>query len=278
MKKLLCALMALVMVLSFAACGSSSTEEKSYVVLDEDFGSEEYGIGFRNEDIALGMAVQNALEEMIADGTAAEISEKWFDADVMLNGDYLEDTTVSEDDDSLQKVLDKGTFVLGLDDSFPPMGYRDDDNNIVGFDIDLATEVCKRLGVELVVTPIDWDSKEMELNSGAIDCIWNGMSITDERLESMFIPKAYIANTQIIIVEADSGISTKADLAGKTIGLQKGSASLDAFNADTETAASVKEVVEYADNIECYLDLQAGRIDAFVVDAVLGRYILATND
>ena len=103
------------------------------------------------------------------------------------------------------------------------------------------------------------------------------MSITDARLESMFIPKAYIANTQIVIVEASSGIKTKADLAGKTVGLQKGSASLDAFNADAATAASVKEVVEYADNIECFLDLQAGRIDAFVVDAVLGRYILAQN-
>ena len=124
---------------------------------------------------------------------------------------------------------------------------------------------------------IDWDSKEMELNSGAIDCIWNGMSITDARLESMFIPKAYIANTQIVIVEASSGIKTKADLAGKTVGLQKGSASLDAFNADAATAASVKEVVEYADNIECFLDLQSGRIDAFVVYAVLGRYILAQN-
>ena len=276
MKKILCALLALAMLLSLAACGGKSVE-KTYIVLDENFGSEEYGIGFRNGDIALGMAVQEALNEMISDGKAAEICEKWFGADVMLQGDYLEDTTVPEGDDSLQKIQDRGTFILGLDDSFPPMGYRDDDNNIVGFDIDLATEVCKRLGVELVLQPIDWDAKEMELNSGAIDCIWNGMSITDERVESMFIPRAYIANTQIIIVADDSGIKTKADLAGKTIGLQKGSASLDAFNADEATAASVKEVVEYADNIECFLDLQAGRIDAFVVDEVLGRYILAQN-
>ena len=276
MKKILCALLALAMLLSLAACGGKSVE-KTYIVLDENFGSEEYGIGFRNGDIALGMAVQEALNEMISDGKAAEICEKWFGADVMLQGDFLEDTTVPEGDDSLQKIQDRGTFILGLDDSFPPMGYRDDDNNIVGFDIDLATEVCKRLGVELVLQPIDWDAKEMELNSGAIDCIWNGMSITDERVESMFIPRAYIANTQIIIVADDSGIKTKADLAGKTIGLQKGSASLDAFNADEATAASVKEVVEYADNIECFLDLQAGRIDAFVVDEVLGRYILAQN-
>ena len=157
------------------------------------------------------------------------------------------------------------------------MGYRDEDNNIVGFDIDLATEVCKRLGVELVLQPIDWDSKELELNSGNIDCIWNGMSITDERIANMFIPMAYIANSQIIIVGDGSGIATKADLAGKVIGLQAGSSALDALQADTATYESAKEVVEYADNVAAYMDLKAGRIDALVVDSVVGYYIIAHN-
>lgn len=258
----------------FAGCSKSFDKT---VVLDEDLGKEKYGIGFRNDDIALGLAVQNAFEEMIADGTAAEISDKWFGEDVVLQGDITEDATAAEDDDSLQKILDKGTLVLGLDDSFPPMGYRDEDNNIVGFDIDLATEVCKRLGVELVLQPIDWDSKELELNSGNIDCIWNGMSITDERIANMFIPMAYIANSQIIIVGDGSGIATKADLAGKVIGLQAGSSALDALQADTATYESAKEVVEYADNVAAYMDLKAGRIDALVVDSVVGYYIIAHN-
>ena len=119
---------------------------------------------------------------------------------------------------STPAATEKDTLVVGLDDSFPPMGYRDADNNIVGFDIDLATEVCSRLGIELKLQPIDWDSKELELSSGAIDCIWNGMSVNEERLEAMFIPKAYIANKQIIIVPADSDIKTKDDLKDKVVG------------------------------------------------------------
>ncbi len=272
-KRILALALALVMAAAlFAGC------KKSYdkaVVLDEDLGKEKYGIGFRNEDIALGLAVQSAFEEMIADGTAEDISDKWFGENVILSGDIIEQAEAAEDDDSLRKVLDKGTFVLGLDDSFPPMGYRDDENNIVGFDIDLATEVCKRLGVELVVQPIDWDSKELELNSGSIDCIWNGMSITDERIEKMFIPMAYIANSQIIIVGDGSGIATKADLNGKVIGLQAGSSALDALQADAATYEAAKEVVEYADNVTAYMDLKAGRIDALVVDSVVGFYVIA---
>ena len=274
-KRALALVLALIMTAAMFA-GCSKSYEKG-VVLEETLAAEEYGIGFRNEDIALGMAVQNALEEMIADGTAAEISTKWLGADLVLNGDYKEDVTIADDDDSLQKILDKGTLVLGLDDSFPPMGYRDDNNEIVGFDIDLAKEVAARLGVELVLQPIDWNSKEMELNSGNIDCIWNGMTITDERIDTMFIPKAYIANEQIIIVGEGCGIETKADLKGKIVGLQAGSSALEALTSDTATYESVKEVIEYADNVAAYLDLKAGRIDALVVDSIVGYYIIDNN-
>ena len=121
----------------------------------------------------------------------------------------------SAGDDSLSFIQDKGTFVLGLDDSFPPMGFRDSDGEIAGFDIDLAAEVCKRMGVELVLQPIDWDSKILDLNSGDIDVIWNGLTITDERKEKISFSKPYLANRQIVIVKAGSGINRKADLAGR---------------------------------------------------------------
>ena len=249
----------------------------AFVVLEEDFGAENYAIGFRNGDIALGLEVQKQLDAMMGDGTAAEISNKWFGEDKMLKDvEYYEETEAAEDDNSLQNVLDKKTFVLGLDDSFPPMGFRDEENNIVGFDIDLATEVAKRMGVELVVQPIDWDAKEMELNSGKIDCIWNGMSVNDDRLAAMFIAKPYIGNRQIIIVPGDSDIKTIADLKDKVIGLQKGSSALDALNAN-EIAKDVKVVVEYPENVSAFMDLKAGRVDAFVVDEVVGKYII-TND
>ena len=95
-------------------------------------------------------------------------------------------------DQSLKKVLDKGKFVLGLDDSFPPMGYRNEKNEIVGFDVDLAKEVTKRLGVELVLQPIDWNAKEQELNTGKIDCIWNGFTITEERKKNLNFSDPYL--------------------------------------------------------------------------------------
>jgi len=277
MKKTLSLILAVLMLAMCLCACETKKENTSYIVLEEALEAEEYGIGFRNEDIALGMAVQETLEAMIEDGAAAEISKKWFGEDILFkNAEYKEDTTIPEGDNSLQAILDKGTFVLGLDDSFPPMGYRDDNNNIVGFDIDLATEVCERLGVELVVQPIDWDSKEMELSTGKIDCIWNGMTITDERVETMFIPAAYIANRQVIIVGNNSGITKKADIAGKIVGLQKGSSSLDALEADP-IHSEVKEIVEYADNVAAFQDLKAGRVEVFVVDEVAGRYIMENN-
>ncbi len=129
---------------------------------------------------------------------------------------------------SLENVKKKGVFVLGLDDSFPPMGFRNEANEIVGFDIDLAAEVAKRLGVSLSVQPIDWAAKEQELNTGKIDCIWNGFTMTPEREKALCFTKPYLDNAQVVIVRSDSGYKTLADLAGKTVGLQAGSSAADA--------------------------------------------------
>ena len=268
---LLCALM---LCAVFAGCGKKGGATE-FTVLEDTLAAEEYGIGFRKEDYALGMKVQQTLDEMIEDGKFAEISKKWFGEDKALkDAEYYSE--VEATDGSWDKVKEAGELVMGLDDSFPPMGYRDDENNIVGFDIDLATEVCSRLGVELKLQPIDWDSKELELSSGAIDCIWNGMSVNDERLEAMFIPKAYIANKQIISVPADSDIKTKDDLKDKVVGLQKGSTALDALMADP-IHEQVKEIPEYPDNVAAFMDLQTGRIDALVIDEVVGYYMMETG-
>lgn len=272
--KIFAALLALTMAaVSLFSCGKA---EKKYVTLPEDFGSEEYAIGFRPGDVALAKEVQRILDEMCADGTADTISQKWFSTNLIVNDrDYPRDEEVSADDTSLEDLKSRGKFVLGLDDSFPPMGFRDENNEIVGVDIELAAEVCKRLGVELVVQPINWDSKELELTSGKIDCIWNGMTVTDERIEAMFLSKPYLDNRQVVIVEEGSKIAQVSDLAGKTVGLQKGSSAREAFDANP-IASQVKEVVEYEDNVSAFLDLQAGRIDALLVDEVAGNYIIAT--
>lgn len=261
-----------------AAGGSDNKTTEKYTVLSEDFGAENYAIGFRRGDDALAKKVSDILAEMTADGKAGEIAKKWFGSDVMLRDpEYPRELNEEEGDASLQYILDKGELILGLDETFPPMGYRDANGDIIGFDIDLATEVCSRLGVKLKLQPINWDSKEMELNGKTIDCIWNGMSITDERINGMDLSTPYIANKQIIIVKSDSGISTKADLAGKTVGAQQGSSAVDAISAEPDVKASFGSLNEYASNDEAFLDLKAGRIDVLVVDEVYGRYMISQD-
>lgn len=181
-------------------------------------------------------------------------------------------------DNSLNYIKDKGVFVLGLDDSFPPMGFRDKAGKITGFDIDLAKEVCKRMGVELKLQPIDWNAKILDLNSKQIDVIWNGLTITEERKGKITFSKPYIANRQIIIVKAGSGIDTKGDLAGKTVGIQLGSSADDAVNSDTKTMKSIAEIVKFEDNVQALMDLNIGRLDAVVVDEILGRYYISKKE
>ncbi len=184
-------------------------------------------------------------------------------------------TKESEGDTSLTDVKEKAVFILGLDDSFPPMGFRDEKGEIVGFDIDLAREVCRRMGVELKLQPIDWDAKILDLNSGDIDAIWNGLTITPERQESVTFSKPYIANRQIIVVKADSGIDSIAALAGRKVGLQLGSSAENAVLSNPGAAESFAEMAKYQDNVQALMDLEVGRIDAVVVDEILGRYYIS---
>lgn len=165
------------------------------------------------------------------------------------------------------------TLVVGLDDTFAPMGFRDDAGELVGFDIDLAKAVAAKIGYEVSFQPIDWAMKETELNSGNIDCIWNGYSITEERKTKVAFSTPYLDNAQLIITLSGSDIASKADLADKIVAVQKESSALDAVTAD-DIAASLKEIVEFDTNIDCFMDLEAGRCDAIVCDEVLARYII----
>ena len=164
-------------------------------------------------------------------------------------------------------------IVVGLDDEFPPMGFRDEKNEIVGFDIDLAKAAAEKMGCEVEFQPIDWDSKELELESGNIDFIWNGLTITDERAAAMEFTKPYLKNKQIILVKNGSDITKKEDLEGKTIGVQAGSSAKDAVEAD-EIFSKLGEVSEYDTNILAFQDLNIGRVDAVVADEIVARYQL----
>ncbi|MCH5187466.1 MAG: amino acid ABC transporter substrate-binding protein [Oscillospiraceae bacterium] len=193
------------------------------------------------------------------------------------------DGDVDADANDLVNELDQDIFTmpetlkLGLDASFPPMGFTDETGAIVGFDIDLAQAVCDYYGIELECIPIEWDNKDAELATGTIDCIWNGLTITDERLENYCMSRPYLANRQVVVVTNDSEIATLADLAGKTVALQSDSSASEALEANEEVNSSIAQKVELLDNLTALMDLQAGNVDAVILDEVVANYVITEN-
>lgn len=188
---------------------------------------------------------------------------------------------------------EKEQFVLGFDASFPPYGYIDEETNeYVGFDLDLAAEVCERNNWELVKTPIDWDSKDMELNSGAIDCIWNGFTING-REEEYTWSDPYVDNSQVFVVAADSGIESFEDLAGKVVLVQADSSALHALQPeidaedDAETKAAKEAMLELTESFKelqqvpeyntAFLNMEAGAADAIAMDIGVAQYQVASR-
>ena len=182
-------------------------------------------------------------------------------------------------DESWAKVEAAGTFILGFDETFAPMGFKDEDGNYVGFDIDLAIEVSSRLGLDApMLMPNNWDSKVMELNAGNIDLIWNGLTITEERKKEMLFSDPYMDNRQIIVVRAESDIQSKADLAGKIVAAQADSSALKAIQAEPEVKDSFGDLVESPDYVEALLELKQGSVDAVVVDETMGSYYISQDE
>lgn len=181
-------------------------------------------------------------------------------------------TSAAPADTSWDYISQKAEIIVGLDDTFAPMGFRDEANNIVGFDVDMAKEVCTRLGVKATFQPIDWDAKEMELSGKKIDVIWNGLSITPERQKIMGFTKPYLDNKIILMVKAGTTLATREELAGKKIGTQAKSSALEVLMADAAWESVKTNVSEYKSYDEAILDLDIGRIDVLVVDEVLGMY------
>jgi polar amino acid transport system substrate-binding protein len=169
---------------------------------------------------------------------------------------------------------DKKTLVIGVDDTFAPMGFRDKNNNLVGFDIDYAKAAAKKMGTSVKFQPIDWSTKEAELSSGRIDLIWNGYTITDERKKKVLFTKPYLKNSQVIVTRADSNINKLDDLSGKVVGLQSQSSAADALNA-SPIKSKIKTVTEYKTNDLALTDLKNGRLDAVVIDEVVINYYMS---
>ena len=169
-----------------------------------------------------------------------------------------------------------GKFTVGFDQEFPPMGFVGDDGQFTGFDLDLAKEVASRLGLEFVPQPINWDAKDMELDSGNIDCIWNGFTMQGREDDYTWVGP-YMANNQVFVVTGDSDIASKADLAGKAVEVQKDSSGLAALQGEAELSASFGSMTEVADYNTALMDLESGACDAVCMDSIVAGYQIKSS-
>ena len=240
-----------------------------FMMLEDRLSSEEYGIGFKKGNTELRDKVQATLLDMLADGTFDEIAEKW----------GLEESICLTADDEVQEetAADDNTFVVGFDAEFPPYGYKNDDGEYVGFDLDLAQEVCDRNGWILKKQPIEWNSKDMELNSGSISCIWNGFTMNG-REDAYTWTTPYVDNSQVVVVRKDSGITQLSDLSGKVVAVQADSSALaaltgeDASEENLALAETFKDLQQVGDYNSAFMNLESGAVNAICMDIGVANY------
>lgn len=175
------------------------------------------------------------------------------------------------------KQSDKRVFTIGMDDSFPPMGFRNEKNEIVGIDIDMAKAVCDKLGWELKVQPISWAAKDQELNSGNIDCLWNGFGYTKERAENMTLTDVYLKSGVMYVTKADSIIASQNDFKGKKLGVQTGSTQQKDLEK-SDYGKGIGEIVQYSDYLTAFMDMEVGGVDGVYVSKIAGNYIINSKN
>lgn len=169
---------------------------------------------------------------------------------------------------------DSKTFTVGFDAEYPPYGYMDENGEYTGFDLELAQAVCDLEGWTLVKQPIVWDNKDNELNSGSIDCIWNGFTM-DGREDDYAWSDPYVDNSQVIVTSADSGITSLSDLSGKVVGVQAASAALSVLSDEEQQKAladTFGKLQEFADYNTAFAELEAGSVDAIAMDIGVAQY------
>lgn len=248
-KKIISCLLAAMTAAALAGCGSGNTSSGS-------------------------SAASSAGAESASSGSSAESSSSSASAESTSSAD-----SSSAEAGDVPEGLEDGVLTVGFDAEYPPYGYMGEDGEYTGFDLELAQAVCDLEGWELEKKPIAWDSKDMELESGSIDCIWNGFTMTGRESEYTFsVP--YVDNSQVIVVSESSGIETFEDLAGKTVGVQAASAALEVLQDEegqkalADTFASLNE---FADYNTAFTELQAGALDALAIDIGVAKYQLESR-
>ncbi|MGX7197505.1 amino acid ABC transporter substrate-binding protein [Enterococcus olivae] len=187
----------------------------------------------------------------------------------------------TEGSGDVESAADKAEVIVGLDDTFVPMGFRDDAGELTGFDVDLATALFELTDTEVQFQPIDWAMKESELDNGSIDMIWNGYTVTAEREEKVLFSDTYMKSYQILVTKKDSGIDSFAAMDDKILGVQEGSSGYNVFNEQPEVLKDIvkdNEATLYASFNEAFIDLEAGRIEGLLIDSVYAEYYLTQTE
>jgi len=267
MKKLLALLMAVIMVFAFAACNGNNAKDDtatSYEGLSVamELTSEEYGIGFRKGS-DLTEKVNSLIAELKDDGTLTALAEKY--ELTLAEGDAGESKEATVKD--IDYIKNNGKMIIGITD-YEPMNYKDDNGEWTGFDTEFALAVCEKLGVTAEFVEIDWDNKFIALESKAIDCIWNGMTISDEVLKNTNCSVAYVKNAQVVVMSEEkvADYKTAKDMADLTFAVESGSAGFSA--AEENDFANVLEVGTQTDAL---LEVVSGSCDACIIDLTMAN-------
>ena len=267
MKKILALVLTLMLAVTmFAGCGKKEeAAEDTTLAIACELTSEEYGIGFRKGS-DLTATVNGYIDELKEDGTLPALAEKYELT--------LSDSAPVEEEEAILKDVDeikaKGKMVIGITD-YKPMNYKDDKGNWTGFDTEFALAVCEKLGVEAEFVEIDWDNKFFALESKAIDCIWNGMTISDEVLKNTSCSKAYVKNAQVVVMSESKAKEYKDAKSMKdlTFAVESGSAGATAAKDN-----GFENVVEAGTQTDAYLEVTSGSCDACIIDLTMANAML----
>ncbi len=270
MKKILALIMcAILLCTALAACGGESSYS-DLAIVDLGLEREYFGIAFRSGS-DMTRKVEDITVELIADGLFAELSTK-YEVGAVGKDDYAPAADPCEGSDDWAYIQNKGTLVIGITD-YKPMDYLDDNGEWIGFDADYARAVCEKLGVKAEFKEIEWDYKLIALEAKDIDCVWNGMTITDAIEAAADCTAPYMYNTQVAVVKkADAEkYKTIEDLKGLSIAAEGGSAGESVITSNDAIKDGFKSVVAQSDAL---LEVLSGASEAAVVDLTLAKALI----
>ena len=263
MKRILYITFTLILILSIAGCDNSYSANYKVV---STLSTDEFSLIFRSGD-KLGEITQAALKVMAADGTLAGISQRWFSRDIIsLEGD-------AEALDIIEYEIPKREFIMGVKLGTPPLGYKDSDGTIRGFDVDVAELMCSMLGWDLKLLPISLENTVVELTSGNVDCVWGASAIPGAE-DKVDISQPYVKSRKVLVVRQDSGIRSKSGLKDRSLGMTYDPSSQAALDADKDLFGSLRSYTKFGSTEECFNALAAGECDAILIDELSANYFI----